>query len=248
MRRKSFFIIAFICIICLTISTGLIVSAVSDLSNNSNFSIQEIATLEKNSLSYEGVVYNGRENNEKVNKYTDLQNNEFFYDVNGEMVGFILETPINTLKQANTSALTTKNIDTIKTAFKSLIDLKDYALEEKVYDEILHIHYLTFYRYINGYKSSDFVAISLDDRGNILSYAAPNVITSKNLSIPNIDTKKIEEQLTSTLNSKLGKNQYRYELKDSLIDINDGELTYIMFVEIETITGIKTADIYQFDI
>lgn len=67
--------------------------------------------------------------------------------------------------------------------------------------------------------------LSIDENGNLISYAAPNINKFKNISIPYIDEILMEEQLKSTLNSQFGKDQYSYNISDIVLVVNCSIIT-----------------------
>ena len=78
--------------------------------------------------------------------------------------------------------------------------------------------------------------------------APPNINKFKNISIPYIDEILMEEQLKSTLNSQFGKDQYSYNISDIVLDVVDSKIKYNMYVEIQTIDGLHTADMFCIDV
>ena len=244
---KKYYAILIGCFAIFVLSASIVVSA-STIQASKNVTLQSVASLEKETLSFKCEMTNFNNTNKKIKSYSDKQENNFFYDTNNNMVGFILKSPIKMSIYKPLKNAGEINITNIRLALKDLIDLKSYTLVENKYSQDMNLHYITFYKYIGKYKTSDFVMLSIDENGNLISYAAPNINKFKNISIPYIDEILMEEQLKSTLNSQFGKDQYSYNISDIVLDVVDSKIKYNMYVEIQTIDGLHTADMFCIDV
>ena len=90
---KKYYAILIGCVALFVLSASIVVTA-STIQASTNVTLQSVASLEKETLSFKCEITNFNNTNKKIKSYSDKQANNFFYDTNNNMVGFILKSPI----------------------------------------------------------------------------------------------------------------------------------------------------------
>lgn len=184
----------------------------------------------------------------QVDIFFDNQKNQFIFNQEGKQVGYIK----NSAEQIKTRTAPLQE-DEIKSIANHILEiLADsylYALCDYIYEEYSDTHILTYYRYVNGYRSSDFIFITLSSTGELLAYAAPNINSFSNITIPEINEDKYKFQLFKVLSKKYGSEMKEYVILDEpMIVLNNNILEFQVNYAITFQDGTKTADIYSFAI
>ena len=171
----------------------------------------DIINIKKDDLTFKEnrTSENTQFDENEISVYTDIHNNEYFYNHDGKMIGFMKR---NTTSYSSAQLFrSTVDIKVCAENFlKTVTDIDNYVLTENLFSDEIQSYILTYYRYINGYKTSDFIVVFLDVNGEITSYAAPYIGVLSNMEIPQINEDEYINRLVNTLNMTYGYGGYSY--------------------------------------
>ncbi len=114
-----------------------------------------------------------------------------------------------------------------ETLAKSYIDISEYSTEENIGDSLYSI---TYFREIDGYKTSDQLAIVLYYNGEIFSFSCTNLGSFADVSKIDYDHEKIDTALnTKILNIYRDENKHiGYNINSVvLIRLDDGSIAFL---------------------
>lgn len=209
----------------------------------------DIINIKKDDLTFKEnrTSENTQFDENEISVYTDIHNNEYFYNHDGKMIGFMKR---NTTSYSSAQLFrSTVDIKVCAENFlKTVTDIDNYVLTENLFSDEIQSYILTYYRYINGYKTSDFIVVFLDVNGEITSYAAPYIGVLSNMEIPQINEDEYINRLVNTLNMTYGYGGYSYTIADKMLTYDDSEISFTIFVEVTLSDGNSCADIYSYPI
>lgn len=164
--------------------------------------------------------------------YSDTSGKLYSFDDAGDVIAYM--NPILS-DNGNESAAEGLDADTIKTiassVFESLTDRRDYIMEEPEYVETTGVWLIKFVYYINGYKSNDFINISIYQDGQLLFYHLSQVTFEED--VPEVDGAMIEDAIEMYF-SELGKDisEESYSVEECMyMKDDDGQLYFTVAIE-----------------
>lgn len=186
--------IIFIAISCLTLAVTSIVGIASINPG--------VPQAKRGALDYDQTVFAQGSSEGGVNVYTDADNNEYIFDENGVQVGYRKSVSGIQMYSGKTGKIDLDEAVTIAdNVLRSTIKTEqDYTMTDAQYLDDLEIYSITYHHIVDGYRTSDYAFMFISDKGELLSYAAPNVGSFANVVVPEIDRSEIErfvcEQIT----------------------------------------------------
>jgi len=178
---------------------------------------------------------------ENVNIYTDADSNQYIYDSKtGKLCAY--NGNLSSLNNGNQKLLTEKKITQIADNLcKRLSNGNYYTMTDKQYDEETEIYNFTYYHFVSGYKSSDFIFVGIDSYGNIANFAAPNVDSFKKIKNSAIDISALKNQLEIDIKNTFATDMQSYKIDDEIIALQeDNSLKMFFYVEITLTDGTIT--------
>lgn len=246
MKRTKYTLLS-ICVVVIIMLVGIVsVSAISMEQETSSVIPFQINKSQLTFIESEKSQNENVDDIKQIDIFMDNQKNQFIYNQEGKQVGYIKNS--NQQSKTRSASLPVDEIKIIANdTLNTLADIESYTLVDFIYEETSGSYILTYYRLINGYRSSDFIFITLSPTGDLLSYAAPNVHSFDGLSIPEINEGNYRQQLSSYLYEKYGSEMKEYSiLGDPMIILNGNSLEFRLGYKITFQDGTQTADVHIF--
>lgn len=206
-----------------------------------------VPKAEKSELTFDYTQTGINPSDDKIDVFIDADKNEYLFNDKGEQVGF---------KKSN-NGIDTYSSNVYEINLEKAITIADTVLHETVntnqnytmtgakYIENLNLFSITYHYFAGEYRTSDFALMFISNKGELMSYIAPNVGLFDGVDIPKIDKSGIErtvaDYITQTYDCK------DYSIEDMMLVKKDGlELSVSYYVTLSDDT--VTADAYSINL
>lgn len=122
--------------------------------------------------------------------------------------------------------------------------LKDYLVETSsfaIYENM--VYSFTYYREINGYKTSDSLTVSIDGNGKIFSFGMNSLGAFKDIESVSYNSDKVQNAINSKLNDiykdKSSRKEYNID-KSILVRLEDGSVALLYTINNQFEDGNET--------
>ena len=242
--------LAAVCACLLTVSAVIATAESSDVQDR----LPDFSTLKKSDLTLKEIASPEYTGDKNVEIYEDQDQNEFIFDGEGNVVGFLkskytMNYNEHQAKMKKAQAVSQAQIEQKAQEFleNAGVDTNQYELTDHTDSEDMQAHVLTYYHFVNGYKTSDFVMLFLDKMGAVTSYAAPNKGAFDGVTIPSIDETSCQDRLQQQIQEKYG-DEASYQITEKILVKEQETFSFAYSVAVSLPDGTTNADMYQIPI
>ena len=165
--------------------------------------------------------------NDKYENYKDDEGNEFTFKKGTDIcVGFISK-PLD----ADTDNI--KSEDELKKIaedfLREKVSISEYSLGYQYINDSGQICTMTFNKYIQGYKTSDTIGITVELDGQVFAYHVTDYKLFDNLDIPVIDKQMVDDTIQSAVKEKYGDADYKVQSETLIYEDKKFYIDYVAF-------------------
>lgn len=181
----------------------------------------------------------------------DESNNKRIINSDGKQTGFMMSYENQNARGVKSNdksyVLGKEAIQSIASDFlATIVDQKEYEISDIKYYEDGEYYTVTYYNYLSGFKTQDYVFIDLDAMGNIIAYAAPCEGSMDNVDLSGISRKDLETQLRSQLSAKYDMNKIQYQVEDEIVKMDDSGKVFVnMYTKVVDEENFQTGEIHK---
>lgn len=180
-----------------------------------------------------------------VDIYLDADKNKYLFNDKGEQIGFMASG-----KGAKAYSTYSENINldkAVEIADNVLREIagnnRDYTMTEAKYFDNMDVYSVSYHYFVDGYKTSDFAFVDISPKGEIVTYAAPNIGLFDGVIVPEINKSEIEKTVADYITQTYDCKDYSIDGEITIDKTDDGfEISVPYSVTLSN--GALTADIY----
>lgn len=239
MKKYKYLIIFVIVITLLTVISINVYASnfkINDITTNYEYSeICDVVTSfdgEQVNIQYKETRIND-ELNEENYIYNDKLENQYVIDEDGDIVGFISaikQTEINAANQVKLSSDKRRQICE-NFLLNQIGNISDYKYFGETFNSQQKYYELTYYKTINGIKTSDFIFIDISSAGDIVAFAAPNMNCFSEIIVPKFTVEDYDKDIVNILNERYP-NMISYSITDTILQKNSNSVNLIVYLEV----------------
>lgn len=196
---------------------------------------QDSTAPKESTVVFNGISYSGQYQRSATsipNTYVShrYKGANVFFEINGSTgelsyISFIYEPS----EKSTLSETECRNIaDQIIKQFIKLDEYKVDTFVQSIYEN--SIFSFTYYREVNGYKTSDSLTIAIDGNGNVSSFGVNMLGAFENATCISLDEKQVAEMLETKMNDIYAKSITRkdYDIREVvLVKLKDGRDAFL---------------------
>jgi len=207
---------------------------------------KEIMVNEKIKLTYLNTLIRTKNNASDI--YVDDMKNEFYFNhFTNKLESFIFSKRNHNSNYSNGKKLTLNEIENkAKNFMRNHVDLSIYNRMKLEFTG--PVNDIEFIKTIQGYNTTDYVSVVIDEYGYIGSYEGFSCKFDK-INVPKIDKSNLLNKLDIFIKSAFKNNKMKYIVKSEFFGINKNGHIYIeYFILYNDDYGIQDSKKYDIDI
>lgn len=181
----------------------------------------------------------------KVDIYLDADKNKYLFNDNGEQIGFMGSGKgTKTYSEYSENINLDEAVEIANNVLREITDNnRDYTITEAKYFDNMGVYSVSYHYFVDGYKTSDFAFIDISPKGEIVTYAAPNVGLFDGVVVPEINKSEIEKTVADYITQTYDCKDYSID-GEMTIDKTDDGLKVMVPYSVTLSNDALTADMY----